>query len=62
MRYKIYVKNTSGNVFVYSTSKYEIIDNTMIKFWDEKKEIFKIVDTRNCEIEEMRGYEDGKSN
>jgi hypothetical protein len=51
MKYKICVKSTTGRILTYTTSEYEILDNTLIKFYDEKFGVFKIFDCRNVEME-----------
>lgn len=53
VKYKITVKTTSGIILSFTTSNYEIINETQIRFLDERKNIYKIFDSRNCEIEEV---------
>lgn len=51
-RYKIIVRTIQGNIITFSVNQYESKDGR-ITFVDEKTNIAKDFDGRNCEIQEV---------
>lgn len=52
-KYRISVVTPSGNKLSFQISDYEILDGNMIRFFDQKYAVYKIFDSRLCEIEEV---------
>lgn len=51
-KYKISVVTPTGQKLVYRVDNYDNLGNGLIRFYDFRQRLWKIFDTRLCEIEE----------
>lgn len=52
-KYKISVVAPNGVTLTYRVTSYETLEGGLIRFLDKKYNIYKIFDSRLCEIEEI---------